>query len=445
MKRPGGEVSRRFLDLNYILDRSGTMNEQDKIGSLNKAGKETIPYIRRVQEANPAAMIRVNVLTFGHGAGWTSREPVPIDNFEWKNITADDVSSAKSDNSLEVVFLIDTSGSMSDEIDAVKKSCEEFARTIEQQGLKVKLGLVGFDIGGYRGQPNTKFKVHSLSRYTIGVWNLSSPSEFKKNIQDLSMGLFGGGGCYLADKDSVDIFPHVTKVYGEGGTRVLVVISDETGGAGGLDDIVKSLSAHKVTTYVLGVPGAAHEGIAKRTGGEFWDISKGRGKKDFSSILVTKVAETIGREAKKFLADGSLSNGTDMGAAIRLLTDKIRMDKMPPRCLPPVSIMVSDGQPTDDFTAALHVFAAEPWAKKMVRLAIAIGDDCDLSVLQDFIGNKEIKPLKASNTSQLIQYFKFYSTAVLSHVSNPAGTGLEIEVPHIVKTVPEPADEKKVW
>jgi uncharacterized protein YegL len=218
--------------------------------------------------------------------------------------------------------------------------------------------------------------------------------------------------------------------------RVLVIISDEIGDESGCNAIIKTLNDNSIKTYVLGVSyGNAHRRIAKETGGEFWDIHESKGKKDFSSLLVTEVAEVIGREAKKTLADGTISLGTDMGAALALLTETIKVENMPPRCMPPVAILVSDGQPTDDFNAALEEFNKQPWATKMVRLAVAIGEDCDLSILQNFIGNREIKPLVASNSSQLIRFFKWASTVVLRNVSNPV-TG-KLQVPSYIDTVPE--------
>jgi|GEM_PF-167240 len=446
--RPGGEISKRYLDLTIMPDKSASMNEMGKMASLNTAIREALPYIKAVQEENPGACIRLSVMPFSHGAEWQQKEPVPIEDYIWKDIIADSVpqNANQGNGNLEIVFLIDTSGSMSNEIEAVKASCVDFASAIEKQGLGVKLGLVGFDIGGFRGTPSNKFQVHNLSRYTIGCWPLSSPKQFKENINELSVCLFGGAGCYLASQDTVDIFPHVVNTFGKANAnRVLVIISDEIGDDSGLNAIIKNLQGSAVKTYVLGVSyGNAHKEIARQTGGEFWDINESKGKKDFTSLLVHSVAETIGREAKKTLADGSVSLGTDMGAAITLLTKRIKVEAMPSRCLPPVSILVSDGQPTDDFYGALARFNEEPWAKKMVRLAIAVGEDCDTNVLQDFIGNKEIKPLIASNSSQLIKYFKWASTVVLRKVSSPVNTGGVVDVPRYVDVVPEP-EKEKVW
>jgi len=52
----------------------------------------------------------------------------------------------------------------------------------------------------------------------------------------------------------------------------------------------------------------------------------------------------------------------------------------------------------------------QQWGKKAVRLAIAIGEDADLDVLQKFIGHSEIKPLQANNPEALTRYIKWAST-----------------------------------
>lgn len=113
------------------------------------------------------------------------------------------------------------------------------------------------------------------------------------------------------------------------------------------------------------------------------------------------------------------SGVTDMGAALGLVADELRVPPMTDRALPPVLILVSDGQPTDDFEAGLAKLMAEPWGQKAVRIAIAIGADADLGVLQTFIGSPQMKPLKADNASTLVEFVRWASTAVLKAASAP--------------------------
>lgn len=78
---------------------------------------------------------------------------------------------------------------------------------------------------------------------------------------------------------------------------------------------------------------------------------------------------------------------TAMGEALELVAAELRSPPMEERALPPVLVLISDGQPTDDFEAGLRSLLRQPWAQKAVRLAIAMGHDADLEVLQQFIGS----------------------------------------------------------
>jgi uncharacterized protein YegL len=103
-----------------------------------------------------------------------------------------------------------------------------------------------------------------------------------------------------------------------------------------------------------------------------------------------------------------------------LVAEQLKMPPMSERALPPVLVLVSDGQPTDNFDAGLKALMDQPWGKKAVRIAIAIGEDADHEVLQKFIGHPEIKPLQANNPEALVSYVKWVSTAVLQSASSPA-------------------------
>ena len=111
---------------------------------------------------------------------------------------------------------------------------------------------------------------------------------------------------------------------------------------------------------------------------------------------------------------------TPMGKAMNLLADQLKIPPMTDRALPPVLVLITDGQPTDDFATAYQNLMQESWAKKAVRLGIAMGDDADSSVIEKFIGNKEIKPLVAHNSDQLVNFIKWASTAVVKAASSPA-------------------------
>jgi uncharacterized protein YegL len=55
-------------------------------------------------------------------------------------------------------------------------------------------------------------------------------------------------------------------------------------------------------------------------------------------------------------ADGE----TDMDKALLLVADQLKMPSMTGRALPPVFMLISDGQPTDDFRGALKALMDQP-------------------------------------------------------------------------------------
>lgn len=83
------EIAKKSMVLFFIIDQSGSM-EGSKIGSLNTAMEEVIPEIRDIGEAD--ADIKVAVLTFSSGSQWMYQEPIPIEDFKWKNVTANGVT-----------------------------------------------------------------------------------------------------------------------------------------------------------------------------------------------------------------------------------------------------------------------------------------------------------------------------------------------------------------
>lgn len=136
--------------------------------------------------------------------------------------------------------------------------------------------------------------------------------------------------------------------------------------------------------------------------GAMWNVAK-----------ATPVADFEWQDVK---ADGV----TDLGNALFMVADQLRMPPMNERALPPVLVLLSDGQPTDEFDAGLAALMKEPWGQKAVRVAIAIGADADHDTLQKFIGNSAIKVLQANNPEALVRHIKWASTAVLKAASTPA-------------------------
>ncbi|WP_217572453.1 VWA domain-containing protein [Streptomyces sp. GbtcB7] len=110
--------------------------------------------------------------------------------------------------------------------------------------------------------------------------------------------------------------------------------------------------------------------------------------------------------------DATYGARTAMGGALSEIADQLKMPPMVERGLPPVLALVTDGQPTDDFSSGLEKLNSELWAKKAVRVAIAIGDDADRDVLREFTG-PEYPVLDANNPEQLTDHIRWASTKVV--------------------------------
>jgi uncharacterized protein YegL len=149
----------------------------------------------------------------------------------------------------------------------------------------------------------------------------------------------------------------------------------------------------------------------------------------------------------KDLTSGGL---TDMGEALNLLSEELKIPPMSDRALPPVLVLISDGLPTDDINNGLKTLMALPWGKKSVRIAIAVGEDADQEILQRFIDNPDIKPLQANNADQLVKYIKWVSTVILKSASSPSSqvnymnsSGVNVPIPKLPEN--EPSSAADVW
>ena len=116
--------------------------------------------------------------------------------------------------------------------------------------------------------------------------------------------------------------------------------------------------------------------------------------------------------------DMDVNGLTELGKAFDLLAAQLSIPPMPSRALPPVIVLLSDGQPTDDYKKSLDRLKALPWFRKAVKIAISIGQDADDDVLIEFTGNKELV-LQANNATALAKMIKWASTTA-SMVSAPS-------------------------
>jgi len=144
-------------------------------------------------------------------------------------------------------------------------------------------------------------------------------------------------------------------------------------------------------------------------------------------------------------ADLQAGGVTAMGMALEMVATELRSFPPDTKRLPPVLVLLTDGQPTDDFKRGLDELMNVPWGKKAVRIAIAIGKDADISVLEQFTGNKELV-LEAKNPQLLIQFIKWASTVVKT-VSAPRASDNGDALSSVdVNTIPVLTDDDdEIW
>jgi len=111
----------------------------------------------------------------------------------------------------------------------------------------------------------------------------------------------------------------------------------------------------------------------------------------------------------RMTADG----GTPMGAALDAATAMIE-DR-------PTIILVSDGQPTDEWKAPLKRLLGSERASKAARFAMGIGDDADEVMLSAFLATPEARVHRAHEAKQIRQFFRWVTMSVTqrSRSANP--------------------------
>ncbi len=85
-------VPRRTMTMFFMIDTSGSM-EGSKIGAVNSAMEDVMPIIGDISENNPDAEIKIAVLDFSSEVKWLYDEPKTANNFQWRDVDADGLTS----------------------------------------------------------------------------------------------------------------------------------------------------------------------------------------------------------------------------------------------------------------------------------------------------------------------------------------------------------------
>lgn len=82
-------IVKRQMVLFFIVDTSGSMMGT-KIGAVNTAIREVLPELKGIGGSD--VDLKIACLKFSSGCSWMHPSPVPVDTFQWNNLSADGVT-----------------------------------------------------------------------------------------------------------------------------------------------------------------------------------------------------------------------------------------------------------------------------------------------------------------------------------------------------------------
>lgn len=207
---------------------------------------------------------------------------------EAQNADAAMARSGGSDTKVEVVFVIDSTGSMGGEITAVKNNVAEFAQYLSERNLSLRLGLIDYRDITVDGADSTV--IHSAEHS-----NWMNVTQFITALTEVSA---NGGGD--ADETPIDALAHLTEgsiSWSSDAYKFAVLITDagykndNNHGISGMDDMIQRLSNADIQVSTITTSGYFDEygSLAGMTGGIQGDLNG-----DFSEILRDYAEAVVG-------------------------------------------------------------------------------------------------------------------------------------------------------
>ncbi len=152
----------------------------------------------------------------------------------------------------------------------------------------------------------------------------------------------------------------------------------------------------------------------------------------------TKVTELEKTGIIPFIASGM----TPLGTALRMAKDMIEdKNETPSKIYRPAVVLVSDGQPNDEWRTPLDNFVNNGRSSKCQRFAVAIGNDVDMAVLEKFTG--DVKSIfNADNANDIEKAFKTISMSVSVRAKSQSSNSTPISIiQHFDKSIDNDDDD----
>lgn len=107
----------------------------------------------------------------------------------------------------------------------------------------------------------------------------------------------------------------------------------------------------------------------------------------------------------------------------------------------PAVILLSDGRPTDAWKNALKDLQSNKWFQVATKVAIAVGDDADKTVLNEFADNKDELVITVHNLNALKSVIRLVSCTVSKIGSNSTSVGEKTKSDEICEMVDDAVKE----
>ena len=118
----------------------------------------------------------------------------------------------------------------------------------------------------------------------------------------------------------------------------------------------------------------------------------------------------------------SAAGNTPMGAAFDLVVKMIEdPEQVPGRAYRPAIVLISDGEPTDDWEEPLARLLSSERAAKASRFVLGVGDDADPAMLAKFLADPTARVYSAHEARQIKNFFRWVTMSVTQRTrsSNP--------------------------
>jgi len=109
---------------------------------------------------------------------------------------------------------------------------------------------------------------------------------------------------------------------------------------------------------------------------------------------------------------------TPMGESFKLLKELIENKELiPSRSYKPTIVLLTDGLPTDEWQSPMNELINEGRSSKAFRIAMAIGDDADKTMLSNFVSTPEYL-VSGENARDIRKFFRFVTMSVTQRLKS---------------------------